>query len=125
MILRYFYWHYAIAPSNVFKILNNYLVGTWHKFLISRHFKTLFSPWHRLLPSQLPEKQNLSTKISNSILDFYIRILAAIIRLFIILMGLLNELIIIIAFLMLLIIWLIWPVIFVLMITKGLSLFNI
>lgn len=125
MILKYFYWHYAIAPSNILGILKNYLIGTWDRFLISKHLQTLFSPWHRLLPSQIPEKQNFGTKILNAILDFYIRILAAIIRLIIIVVGLLNELLLIILFLLLLIIWLLWPVIFILMIIKGLKLLNI
>ena len=122
IILDYIYWHYGVAPTGILGLLKNYLVGTWHKFLISIHFKTLLAPWHRTKPSELDTTLAFGDRVLNAIVDFYIRILAAIVRSIIILIGLAAELIIIAVFLIWLAIWLLWPAIFVFLISKGFSL---
>jgi hypothetical protein len=118
----YIYWHYGIAPLGILGLLRNYLIGIWHKFLIANHFKTLLAPWHRAKPSEFETTKNLSDKIVDAIIDFYIRIIAALVRLFIILLGLFAELVAIIVFILLLIIWLLWPIIFVKLVSQGLVL---
>lgn len=120
--LEYFYWHYAIAPGAILELSRNYLIGTWHRFLISTHFRTLLSPWHRTRPSDLSKTQNIGDKIMNMVIDFYIRILAAIVRLTIILVGLIAEIVIIAVFTALLVVWLLWPVIFIWSVSYGLKL---
>lgn len=122
IFLDYIFWHYQIAPKEIFGILKNYLTGNWHKFLITKHLKTLFYPWHRLRPSEIEKTNKISEKIANAIIDFYIRILAALVRLTIVLTGLIYELITIIIFLALFLIWLFWPVVFIYLIVKGLTL---
>ena len=120
-LIEYIYWHYGIAPAGILELLKNYLIGTWHRFLIGTHFKTLLSPWHRARPSDTGTAQNFGDKILNGIVDFYITIAAAVIRLLIILIGLAAEVIIIIVFLVLFIGWLLWPVIFIWSVNKGLA----
>ena len=115
----YIYWHFAIAPGNILNILGNYTKATWHRFLIARHLKTLFVPWHKKQPSDI---SGVSGKIGNAVADFYIRILAAAVRLTIILAGLAAEAVISAAFILLLIVWVLWPVILVYSIGKGVSL---
>ena len=120
--IQYFYWHYMIAPSGILRVLNNYLISTWHRFLITRHLATLFSAWHRVMPSQLPEEQTFGSKLINGVVDFYIRIVAAVIRLAIIITGLIYELILSAAFFALLIIWVLWPLVLIFSIVQGFSL---
>lgn len=122
VFVDYIVWHYAVAPGAILGLLHNYLVGTWHRFLISTHFKTLLSPWHRTRPSDVGKAQSIGDKIMNGVVDFYVRILAAIVRLVIILIGLIAEAVIVTAFVALLIVWLLWPVIFIWMVGYGFSL---
>lgn len=121
-LIDYIYWHYIIAPAGILGLLKNFLIGTWHKFLIPTHFKTLLAPWHRAKPSDVGGAQTFGDKIGNTIVDFYIRIIAAFVRLVIILIGLVAELVLIIAFIILLAIWLLWPILFVFWVGKGLVL---
>jgi hypothetical protein len=122
ILLDYLYWHYFSAPLGILGLLRNYLIGTWHKFLINIHFKTLFSPWHRLNPSDVGEVKNFGDRILNFIVDFYIRIIAMIIRLTVILTGLMCEIILIFLFFVLFIVWFFWPIILIFFINKGFSL---
>lgn len=124
LAIDYFYWHYSIALAGILGVLRNYLIGTWHRFLIARHFRTLFSPWHRTKPSDVGRPQNIGDKIMNGVIDFYIRIIAAIVRLAIILIGLAAEAVLTVIFIGLLVVWLLWPVIFVWSIARGLILIS-
>lgn len=122
IFVDYVVWHYTVAPGAILGLLHNYLVGTWHRFLISTHFKTLLAPWHRTRPSDFGKAQGFGDKIMNGVVDLYVRILAAIVRLVIILIGLIVEVVIIAAFIALLVIWLLWPVIFIWALSLGLPL---
>ena len=119
IFFNYLYWHYSIAPQGILGLLRNYSIGVWHEFLISRHFKTLFSAWHRAQPSDIGGKKGIGDKIMDVVINFYIRILAAIVRLSIIISGLIYEAILYIVFLILYALWLIWPLIVVASIFIG------
>ena len=99
------------------------MVARWHQFLIVQHLNTLFAPWHRQNPSDFgPKDTTFFDKILNSITDLYIRLIAAGIRLAIIFIGLMVELLTLISFLLLFIVWLGWPAIAIYLISKGLTL---
>lgn len=117
----YLHWHYFIASGDILGHLKNYQIGAWHQFLISRHFKTLFSPWHRAQPSDSESKMGIGDRIMFSIIDFYIRIFAAFIRLIIILIGLIYEAILFVIFIVLFIIWILWPLLVLFLIIKGIN----
>jgi len=122
IFLGYFYWHYTIAPFEILRIMQNYLISNWHKFLIVQHFRTLFAPWHRQNPSDIgPRSKTFTDKILDVITDFYIRLIAAAIRLVIIGSGLIVELLTIVLFLIIFIAWLAWPAICVYSISSGLN----
>jgi len=98
------------------------MTARWHQFLIGKHFRTLFAPWHRQNPSDFgTREQNFGDKIIDSLADVYIRLIAAVIRLMIIFTGLLVELLTMIIFLVLFVVWLAWPMIAIYSIVKGLS----
>lgn len=122
IFLEYFYWHYAVAPFEILRIMKNYLIAVWHRFLVVRHFETLFSPWHRQNPSDFGRRErNLGDKILDAIADLYIRLIAACIRLTIIVGGLLTELLALVVFILLFIVWLGWPMIAIYLIIKGVN----
>ena len=122
IFLDYIYWHWAVAPREILKIMNNYLIANWHRFLITQHFRTLFSPWHRQNPSDIgPKQRSFADKILDMIADLYIRLIAAGIRMLVILAGLLMELLTLILFLVLFVAWLVWPGVAIFLIMKGLA----
>ena len=122
IFIKYVYWHFTIAPREILVIMGNYTKANWHKFLIGQHFKTLFAPWHRQDPSQIGKKPSeISDIILNKIVDVYIRLVAAVIRLSVIVAGLFIEVLIFTGFLLLLAVWIIWPLVAILAVVKGLS----
>lgn len=122
IFLEYFYWHYAVAPFEILKIMNNYMIARWHQFLIVQHFNTLFSPWHRQNPSDFGKiEKTFGDKIMDSLADLYIRLIAAGIRLIIITAGFVVGFLTLIFFLLLFVVWLAWPIIAAYSIARGLS----
>lgn len=123
IFLDYFYWHYTIAPFEILRIMQNYLKANWYRFLIFQHFRTLFAPWHRQNPSDFgPRERTFGDRILDTLADFYIRLIAAFIRLAIIFIGLLWQLVLLVAFLLLFVVWLAWPAIAVYSIVRGMIL---
>lgn len=121
--MDYLYWHFAVAPFEILRIMKNYQVASWYKFLITQHFRTLFSPWHRQNPSDFgPRSRTFGDKILDAITDLYIRLIAACVRLTIIFAGLLFQVFVLVAFVVLFVTWLAWPAIAIFLILKG---FNI
>ena len=103
--------------------MNNYLIARWHQFLIVQHLRTLFSPWHRQNPSDFGKKEKMFVdKVLDGVADTYIRLIAAGIRLMIILSGLVVGLFTAIGFLILFVIWLGWPIISIYLVIKGVML---
>ncbi len=126
IFLDYFYWHYIVAPFEILRIMTNYFKSIWHQFLITQHLKTLFSQWRRQNPADVGKKSvSLTDKILDSIMDvvidFFLRIVAAIIRLSIITTGLLTEVLIAVGFFLILLIWLAWPLISIYFVYLGLG----
>jgi len=122
LFLEYFYWHYTIAPFEILRIMGNYLKASRHQFLLVQHLKTLFAPWHRQNPSSFgPKNRTFGDKILDVLVDIYIRLIAAVIRLTIIVMGLLWQLLLFIGFMVLFVGWLGWPAIAIYMIGMGIK----
>lgn len=121
IFLEYFYWHYTIAPFEILRIMKNYLKASRHQFLLVQHFKTLFAPWHRQNPSDFgPKNKAFTDKILDSLVDIYIRLIAACIRLVIIIAGLLWQAVLFVFFILLFVAWLAWPAIAIYSVAKGL-----
>ncbi|MFH1769528.1 MAG: hypothetical protein ABH833_02580 [Parcubacteria group bacterium] len=118
VLVKYLIWHYSIAPRNIVAIMLNYVVGTWHNFLIVRHLRTLFAPWHRTKPEEILKPKTLGDKMGNFVVDIFIRLIAAVLRLGIVLTGLIYEILIIAVFIVFLVVWLAWPAILVLSIRQ-------
>ena len=120
IFLEYFYWHYTIAPFEILRIMQNYLKSNLHRFLIVQHLRTLFAPWHRQNPSDFGSKnKTFGDKIMDRVADLYIRLIAAFIRLMIVSAGLIWQLVLLVFFLILFVVWLVWPAIAIYLVIKG------
>lgn len=123
VFIDYILWHFTVAPENILRILSSYIKATHQRFLITTHLRTLFSPWHRSDPSKVGKKPSDPFEIVLSFLaDVYIRILAAVVRLAVIIVGLFWEGMLFIGFMLLFVAWLLWPVISLFLLYRGLIL---
>lgn len=122
LFLHYIYWHYLIATRNIWEIWSNYERATWHRFLIVRHLQTLLAPWHRQRPSDVKKSRDATGKILDGMIDFYVRIAAALVRLTIVATGLVVQFLWLGLFIALFFAWLLWPLILVISVIKGLTL---
>ena len=121
LLIKYIYWHYGIAPGGITRLMHVFMTGAWHQFLITRHLRTLFAPWHRTDPSTILKPKTFGERVSNSIFDLLIRLVAACLRLLFISTGLVYQLLLFIVFMLFFIIWTGWPLILIAMIVKGLT----
>jgi len=97
--------------------------ASWHRFLIAKHFQTLFAPWHRQNPSDFGKRdRTYGDKILDVIVDLYIRLIAAGIRLIIIFSGMVWQLVLLLFFMLALIVWIAWPAVSVFSIIYGIEL---
>lgn len=122
IFVDYILWHYITAPREILVLLKNYSIAVWHKFLIAQHARTLFAPWHQLSARYMFPAQNPSDRIANFLVDIYIRLIAAGIRLTIIVIGLVAQVLVLVFFVGLFVAWLLWPVLFITTITRGFTL---
>ena len=100
--------------------MQNYLKSNLHRFLIVQHLRTLFAPWHRQNPSDFGSKnKTFGDKIMDRVADLYIRLIAAFIRLMIVSAGLIWQLVLLVFFLILFVVWLVWPAIAIYLVIKG------
>ena len=83
---------------------------------------TFFTTWHRLNPKYIFQNENVGDKIGNFIAGIFIRFLAAGMRSVVISIGLMAEVVVLVSFGFILAAWVLWPVIFLIMITRGVSL---
>ncbi|MEX0869942.1 MAG: hypothetical protein WDZ39_00760 [Candidatus Spechtbacterales bacterium] len=119
IFLDYFWWHYLIAPKQILTLLKNYSIAIWHKFLIKQHLRTLFAPWHKMQAQFLWPSQNFADKLGNFAVDVFVRTVAALIRSTIIITGLVMQVIAVAFFGALLIFWALWPLVFLMMVLRG------
>lgn len=122
LVIEYLWWHYTTAPKEILILFKNYSIATWHKFLIWGHLKTLFSPWHRMQVQLMLPAKGFADRISNIVTDIFIRLIAAMIRMCIIIIGLAAQGAVLIFFVALLLLWVFWPFAVLAFVGKGFSL---
>lgn len=124
IVFNYVIWHFSTAIKDLGKLMTNYIVAVWQRFLITQHFKTLFAPWHRRQPSDVHNKVSIQPDNSflNFVADLYIRILAAFARATVIFVGLIVELVVIYVFFVIIVVWVTWPLLVIRLVSKGITL---
>lgn len=105
---QYLSWHFLEAPKNIFAAWKNFLKFGLNYFSVSLLIRTLFFPWHKYAwayPRGFDAGKYLEIFISN----LSLKIIGAIIRIFIIITGVLAEIFIIFAGIIVFLGWLLLP----------------
>lgn len=108
IFFQYIVWQFLESPKNVLAGWKNFLKFGLNYFSLPLLFKTLFSPWRRYSWSYgrgFDIKRYLEVFFSNLIS----RILGAIVRIFLIISGILFEVFILFAGLIVFLAWLVLP----------------
>lgn len=110
ILAQYLDWYLRDQPKLIFKIWKNFLKFNLEYFSVPLLIKTFFSPWRKYTWSYgrgFDSKKYLEAFVSNSIS----RVLGAILRFFLILIGVFLEILIFVTGLIVLIGWFFLPLI--------------
>lgn len=122
MFSQWVFWQFFEMPGNILKAWINFLLFNLNYFSIPLLLKTFFSPWRRYKWSYgkgFDIKRYLEALFSNLIS----RILGAVMRSFLIFVGLLAEIFIIFAGIIIFLGWLVLPVLLIGGLIFGLKVF--
>jgi len=112
IFFQYFSWHFIDVPRGILKAWINFLRYNLNYFSVPLLLKTLFSYWRRyrwFYPRGFDIKGYIETFFSNLIS----RVLGAVVRMVLIIVGLLIEIFIIFGGLIILIAWLLLPILLI------------
>ena len=112
ILFQYLEWQCLEMPRNIFRAWRNFLLFNLNYFSITLILKTFFSPWRRdswSYPRGFALGQYLEVFFSNLIS----RILGAIVRSVLIILGLIIELFIILGGIVVFFSWLILPIVLI------------
>ncbi len=118
MFSQWVFWQFFEMPGNILKAWRNFLLFNLNYFSVLLLLKTFFSPWRRYKwfhGKGFDVKRYLEAFFSNLIS----RILGAILRSFLIFIGLLAEIFIIFAGVIVLLGWLVLPILLIFGIYHG------
>lgn len=108
----WFLWQFYEMPKFLLQIWKNYLMFASNFFSVSQLLKTFFAPWRRYnwkYPANFDLKEFFNTLISNT----FSRILGAGCRVVLIILGILSQVFVILAGLIIFIAWLFVPFIII------------
>ncbi len=114
-------WYFSEMPEEITQAWKNFLKFNFNFFSIPLLFKTILSPWRRYnwgYPRGFDPKEYLEIFISNSVS----RVLGAIVRFFLILIGILTEILIFFFGSIIIFLWFSFPVLGIIGIVFALNL---
>ncbi|MBI3631320.1 MAG: hypothetical protein HY219_00435 [Candidatus Staskawiczbacteria bacterium] len=112
IIIMWFLWHFYEMPKFLFSVWRNYILFGLDYFSVPLLLKTLFSPWRRyswVYPKGFDVKEFFNTLISNT----FSRILGAICRIVLIIIGVMAQIFIFITGIAVIFLWLLTPFIMI------------
>ena len=112
IFIEWFLWQFYEMPKFLLEVWNNYFMFATNYFSLPLLFKTFFSPWRRYrwkYPKGFDAVEFLNTFISN----IFSRILGAIMRTGLIIMGILFQIFTAIAGIIVFIGWILMPFIII------------
>lgn len=112
IIILWFLWQFYEMPKFLFSVWRNYLLFGLDYFSIILLLKTLFSPWRKynwVYPKEFDIKEFFNTFVSN----IFSRILGAICRVVLIIIGALAQVFIFMAGIFIIFLWLLIPFIII------------
>ena len=112
IFLQWVFWHFLEVPGNILKAWGNFLRFNLNYFSIPLLFKTLFSSWRRYRVSY-GKGSDIGRYFEAAFSNLLFRILGAVMRSSLIIIGLLVEIFIIFAGFMVFLGWLILPILLI------------
>lgn len=115
ILIQWFLWHFYEAPAFLFLVWENVIVATLHFFSIPDLLKTLFSPWKRyqwVYPKGFNPAEFINILISN----LFSRLIGAISRFVLILIGLIVQVLVVVLGGVVILLWFLLPIAIVLLI---------
>jgi hypothetical protein len=101
-------WQFYEAPKFLLSVWNNYIMFATRFFSLTLIFKTFFSPWRRYSWGY-PKNFNVGEFFSALIPNFFSRLIGAMVRIVLIIMGIIFQIFVVLTGLLVFIFWLIWP----------------
>ena len=120
----YLIWHYGPAFLDIWRIYKNFIWFLYHFFSIPLLLKTLFSPLERL-HERYNRNLDISDFFSTLALNSIMRVVGAILRLFVILAGIASISLFTLAGVFFLIFWIFFPAIIPILFFWGIYLFTL
>lgn len=120
IIVQYFIWHFYDVPKELGKAWKNYLRFFLSFFSVIALIRTLFAPWHNYQWSYgrgFSISRYTETFVSNT----FSRVLGAIIRSFLIIIGLIFEIFIFFLGAIVFLSWILLPVIIIALFAFGIK----
>ena len=108
IFIQYLLWQFFEVPGNILKAWRNFLLFNLNYFSIPLLLKTFFSPWRRYSWSY-PKGLQIGKWLEVFFSNLTSRVLGAIMRIILIFIGLLVEIFIFLAGLILFLGWLVLP----------------
>lgn len=108
ILISWIVWHFYEMPKFLLYVWKNYINFGLDFFSVIFLFKTLFSPWRRynwFYPKAFDVKEFFSTLISNG----FSRLIGAICRIALIIVGIIGQIFILIGGAIAIILWLLMP----------------
>ena len=118
IISAYLQWQFFDAPRNILKGWKNYLKFNLNYFSVPTLLKTLVSPWHRYKMSY-GRRFDPGRYFEAFVFNMMSRVIGAIMRVFFIVLGILIEVFVFFAGLILFLGWIILPLLLVIIFLYG------
>jgi hypothetical protein len=120
ILIQYFQWHFTKMPKEILRIWKNYLRFYSYFFSIPLLLKTYFSPWRKYAWSY-GRGLNLKRYAEAFVSNMFSRIIGAMMRTFLILIGLIFELFVLIIGSCIFLIWIFAPIVIIGCILMGIK----
>jgi len=121
IVHHYFYWHYTRALSEIFSVWKNFVWFVGHFFSLRQLASSWFSPWKRTVEGR-GEKWNFEALASFIIINLLSRIVGAMIRTIIIILGTVSLLATLVGGVVVYAFWLLAPFVLIGLLGFGLTL---
>jgi len=118
ILFQYLIWHFFDMPKNILRAWRDYLRFNLNYFSVPLLLKTLFSPWRKYQVSY-GKGFDLGRYLEAFFSNLIFRIFGAIIRAFLIIIGILAEMVIVLGGVMAFFAWLALPALLILGIYYG------
>ncbi len=118
ILFQYLIWHFFDMPKNILRAWRDYLRFNLNYFSVPLLLKTLFSPWRKYQVSY-GKGFDLGRYLEAFFSNLIFRIFGAIIRAFLIIIGIIAEMVIVLGGVMAFFAWLALPALLILGIYYG------